>query len=154
MYGSIYSSKSKLFGDGPLCLRTTSATLFESYPFLTLINDLLYHIVFNVNIFDDLSAMILRRGVRSVINIYGLQCDFMQKNRKKHSKSQNHLFYNLNSAPELRNDQKSPKKTDHSIAIYLILCIGMVYFKCLLVNPHVQAVQNMCGKGGGEYVSG
>ena len=69
--------------------RTTSAALFESYPFLTLINDLLYHIVFNVNIFDDLSAMILRRGVRSVINIYGLQCDFMQKNRKKHSKNQN-----------------------------------------------------------------
>ena len=24
----------------------------------------------------------------------------------------------------------------------------MLYFGCLLVNPHVQAVQNMCGKGG------
>ena len=43
---------------------------------------------------------------------------------------------------------KIAKKTDHSIAIYLILCIGMVYFKCPLVNPHVQADQNMCGKGG------
>ena len=37
---------------------------------------------------------------------------------------------------------------DHLIAIYSIFCIGMVYFRCLLVNPHVQAVQNMCGKGG------
>ena len=26
--------------------------------------------------------------------------------------------------------------------------IGMVYFGCLQVNPHIQAVQNMCGKGG------
>ena len=24
----------------------------------------------------------------------------------------------------------------------------MVYFGCLQVNPHIQAVQNMCGKGG------
>ena len=39
--------------------RTTSAALFESYPFLTFINDLLYHSVLNLNIFDDLSAMIL-----------------------------------------------------------------------------------------------
>ena len=41
-----------------------------------------------------------------------------KKNRKKHSKNQNRRFYNVNSAPELRNDQKTPKKTDHSIAIY------------------------------------
>ena len=40
------------------------------------------------------------------------------------------------------------KKTDHLIAIYSIFCIGMVYFECLQVNPHIQAVQNMCGKGG------
>ena len=32
-----------------------------------------------------------------------------KKNRKKHSKNQNRWFYNVNSAPELRNDQKSPK---------------------------------------------
>ena len=37
---------------------------------------------------------------------------------------------------------------DHSIAIYSIFCIGIVYFRCVLVNPHVQVVQNMCGKGG------
>ena len=43
---------------------------------------------------------------------------------------------------------KIAKKTDHSIAIYSIFCIGMVYFGCLQVNPHIQAVQNMCGKGG------
>ena len=44
----------------------------------------------------------------NVINIYGLQYDFMQKSRKKHSKTQNRLFYNVNSAPELKNDQKLP----------------------------------------------
>ena len=33
-----------------------------------------------------------------------------QKDRKKHSKNQNRLFYNVNSAPELRNDQKSPEE--------------------------------------------
>ena len=49
--------------------------------------------------------------------------------------------------------QKSPKKaqkTDHSIAIYSNFWIGMVYFGCHLVNPHVQTVQNMYGKGGVE----
>ena len=49
--------------------------------------------------------------------------------------------------------QKSPKKaqkTDHSIAIYSNFWIGMVYFGCYLVNPHVQTVQNMYGKGGVE----
>ena len=35
---------------------------------------------------------------------------------------------------------KIAEKTDHSIAIYSFFCIGMVYFRCLLVNPHVQAV--------------
>ena len=47
--------------------------------------------------------------------------------------------------------QKSPKKaqkTDHSIAIYSNFWIGMVYFGYHLVNPHVQTVQNMYGKGG------
>ena len=34
------------------------------------------------------------------------------------------------------------------MAIYSIFCIGMVYFRCFLVNLHVKAVQNMCGKGG------
>ena len=46
--------------------------------------------------------------------------------------------------------QKSPKKaqkTDHSIAIYSNFWIGMVYFGCHLVKPHVQTVQNMYGKG-------
>ena len=31
------------------------------------------------------------------------------KNPKKHSNNQNRRFYYGNSAPELRNDQKSPK---------------------------------------------
>ena len=33
-----------------------------------------------------------------------------KKNRKKHSKNQIRWFYYVNSAPELRNDQKTPKK--------------------------------------------
>ena len=41
----------------------------------------------------------------SVIYIYGLQSDFMQK-IKKHSKNKKRQFYYVNSAPELRNDQK------------------------------------------------
>merc|ERR1712079_472775 len=82
------------------------------------------------------------------INIYGLQSDFMQKSRKKHSKTQNCLFFNVNSAPEPRNDQKSPKKRITKSRFTQFFCIGMVYFGCLQVNPHIQAVQNMCSKGG------
>ena len=37
------------------------------------------------------------------------------------------------------------KKTFYSIAICSILGKGMVYFEWYVVNPHVQAVQNMCG---------
>ena len=33
-----------------------------------------------------------------------------KKNQKKHSNNQNCWFYNVNLAPELRNDRKSPKK--------------------------------------------
>ena len=44
---------------------------------------------------------------------------------------------------------KNAKQKDDSITIYSIFCIGMVYiFRCLLVNPYVQAVQNIGGKGG------
>ena len=42
---------------------------------------------------------------------------------------------------------KNSQKTDHSIAIYSNFWIGMVYFGCHLVNPHVQTVQNMYCKG-------
>ena len=71
-----------------------------------------------------------------------------KKNRKKHSKNQNRWFYNVNSAPELRNDQKWPKKRITQLRFTQFFCIGMVHFRCLMVNPHVQAVQSMCGKGG------
>ena len=42
-------------------------------------------------------------------------------------------MYYVNSAPELINDQKTAKT---------------VYFGLYLVNPRVQAAQNMCAKGG------
>ena len=44
-----------------------------------------------------------------------ISCKKVERNTQK---NQNHWFYNVNSAPELRNDQKLPKKNDHSIAIY------------------------------------
>ena len=50
--------------------------------------------------------------------------------------------------------KKRQKKMDHSIAIYSIFCIGMVYFRCLQVNPHIQALQNMCSKVGWAIVYG
>ena len=70
-----------------------------------------------------------------------------KKNWKKHSKKQNRWFYYVNLAPRLRNDKKMPKKMDHIIVLYSIFCIGMVYFRCLLGNPHVQAVQIMWPRG-------
>ena len=130
------------------------------------------------------------RVIKMVLNtyIYGLQCNFMQKKTKKHSKNQNRRFYCVNFGQHCHlniccyigwNDKysvfvnstntttnnetaalsskfgsraqkwrKITKKLDHSIAIWLIFCICMVYFRCLLVNPYVQAVQIMCGKGG------
>ena len=53
-----------------------------------------------------------------LIYIYGIQCDFMQRSPKNGS---------LNR--DLTNS-------------------GMVYFRCYLVNPHVQTVQNTYGKEG------
>ena len=49
--------------------------------------------------------------------------------------------------------QKLPnitQKTGRFIAICPIFWIGMVYIMWYLVNPHVQRVQNMYGKGGRE----
>ena len=57
-----------------------------------------------------------------------------------------HRYVNL--APDLRIHQKKAQKMDHSIAIYSTFRIGIVYFECYLVNPHVQTAQNMYGKGG------
>ena len=68
------------------------------------------------------------------------------KNPKKHSNNQNRRIYYGNSAPELRNDQKSPKNGSLNRDL-LNFFIGMVYFGCLQVNPHIQTVQNMCRKG-------
>ena len=43
--------------------------------------------------------------------------------------------------------QKLPKNGSLNRDLFNF-CIGMVYSRCFLVNPHVQAVQNMSGKGG------
>ena len=54
-------------------------------------------------------------------------------------------LYILGSRP-----QKSPKiaQTGRFIVICSIFWIGMVYIRWYLVNPHVERVQNMYGKGG------
>ena len=38
--------------------------------------------------------------------MYGIQCDFMQKDHQKHSKKQNRLFSFVIWAPELKNHTK------------------------------------------------
>ena len=76
------------------------------------------------------------------VSIASLQCDFMQKNPKTHSKNQNRWI--LLCKLWLRNHQNYPKQL-HSIAICSIFFIGMVYFRCYLVDPHVCL-------GGSEYV--
>ena len=43
---------------------------------------------------------------------------------------------------------KNPQKNRSLNGDLLNFFIGMVYFRCLLVNSHVQAVENMCGQGG------
>ena len=76
--------------------------------------------------------------------IYGIQSDRMHRFHPKHSNLENRCFRYI-------RPQKSPKiaqKTDHSVAIFSIFLLGKVYFGWYLVNPHVQTVQNMHGKGG------
>ena len=100
---------------------------------------------------DDLSRISCSwDGLRNTMAYNVISCEKIERNTKRNENHwfYNRWFYNVNMAPELKNDQKSLKKTDHLIAIYSFFCIGMVYFGCLQVNPHIQAVQNMCGKGG------
>ena len=68
------------------------------------------------------------------------------KKPKETIKNQNRRFYYINLAPELRNHQKCQKETDHSTVICSIFFLGITYFGWYLVNPHVQAVQNMYAK--------
>ena len=54
------------------------------------------------------------------IYIYGLKCDFMQKNRKKHKKKSNSLILLCKFGSRAQKWGKIAKKTDHSIAIFSI----------------------------------
>ena len=73
---------------------------------------------------------------------------FHAKKSKETLKNSKSLILQCKFGSRAQKWPKIAKKTDHSIAIYSIFCIGMVYFGCLQVNPHIQAVQNMCSKGG------
>ena len=79
---------------------------------------------------------------------------FHAKKSKETLKNSKSLILQCKFGSRAQKWPKIAKKTDHSIAIYSIFCIGMVYFGCLQVNPHIQAVQNMCGKRGVEGVFG
>ena len=65
------------------------------------------------------------KNTQCYIYIYGLQCDFLQKIQRHTRKIK------INRARFAQT-----------------FSIGMVYFRFYLVNPHVQAAQNMYGKGG------
>ena len=69
-----------------------------------------------------------------------------KKIKRNAQKTKNRWFYNVNSAPELRNDRKSPKNESLNRDLLKFL-VSMVYFGWYLVNPHAKAVQNMFGKG-------
>ena len=73
---------------------------------------------------------------------------FHAKNLLKTLKFWKSLNSLCKSGSRPQKSQKKTQKMDHSIAIYSNFWIGMVYFGCHLVNPHVQTVQNMYGKGG------
>ena len=66
----------------------------------------------------------------------------------KSSKGKFNLNLQFKSGSRPRKSPKKAQKTDHSIAIYSNFWIGMVYFGCHLVNPHVHTIHNMYGKGG------
>ena len=103
-----------------------------------------------------------KNAVRVIKKVQNTQCYqylwltmwFHAEKLKETLKKSKSLILQCKFGSQAQKWPKIAKKTDHSIAIGSILCIGMVYFKWLLVNPHVQAVQNMCGKGGVEDVSG
>ena len=78
--------------------------------------------------------------------IYDIQSEIMHRNHPKHSNFENRCIRYIIWAPDLRNHQKYPQKTLHSIAICSIFFIGMVYFGWYLVIPHVQTVHTICGE--------
>ena len=72
------------------------------------------------------------------------ESDIMHRKHRKYSNFENRSFYYVMWAPDLRNHRKN----DHSIGICSFFGIGLVYIRLYLVNPHVQRIQNMYGKGG------
>ena len=58
--------------------------------------------------------------------------------------------YIVNSIKKVTSSEitKNRQKNGSLNRDLLNVFIGMVYFGCLLVNPDIQAVQNMCSKGG------
>ena len=73
---------------------------------------------------------------------------FHAKQSKETLKKSKSLILQCKFGSRAQKWPKNAQKTDHSIAIFSNFWIGMVYFGYHLVNPHVQTVQNMYGKGG------
>ena len=70
-----------------------------------------------------------------------ISCKKIQRNTQKIKMADFNMWIRLTSS-------EMTKQMDHSIVICSKNYIGVVYFGCYLVNPHVQTVQNMCAKGG------
>ena len=119
-----------------------------AFPFQNEVSDLMYNWVAQRPDFKS--------AVRVVKMVLNTQCYqylwltmwFHAKKSKETLKNSKSLILQCKFGSRAQKWPKIAKKTDHSIAIYSIFCIGMVYFGCLQVNPHIQAVQNMCSKGG------
>ena len=90
-----------------------------------------------------------KSALRVVKMVLNTQCyQYLWLTMWFHAKNQNLWFYNVNSAPP---DSEITKITQKNFALnddlLTFFFIGMVYFICYLVNPHVQAAQKMCAKG-------
>ena len=96
------------------------------------------------------------RVVIIVLNTQWYQCLwltmwFHEKKSKETLETTKSLILLYNIGSRFQKWPKIAKKTDLSIAICSIF-IGMVYFEWYLANPHVKAVQEMCGKGGQRVI--
>ena len=93
------------------------------------------------------------RGVRSGVQLSCTEtlfqkCSQSSQNGSEHPMKSISMAYNVISRKKIERNTQKIKIADFTIAIYSIFGIGMVYFRCLQVNPHIQVVQNMCSKGG------
>ena len=88
---------------------------------------------YRINTFHKGASLTVRRGVVSGVQLSCTETRFQKCSQSGKMVVNTHCYHYL----------------------WLTMCVlGMVYFRCYLVIPHVQAVQNVCSKGGVEGVLG